>query len=104
MPGATSSTVTPERFAVELQHILLMFPIGSCLQPSALASFCISPECSSCRSSLMFAGKLGGVRFSSLVHQVEDPSGMPEHTLRKLSEEVLDCPSSSPGRGFCSPE
>ena len=52
----------------------------------------------------MFAGRLEGVRLSSLVRQVEDPSGMPEHTLRKLSEEVLDCPSSSPGRGFCSPE
>ena len=39
-----------------------------------------------------------------LVRQVEDPSGMPELALRKLSEEVLDCPSNSPGRGFCSPE
>src|SRR5438045_2171263 len=60
-----------------------------------LALFYVSPECSSCRSSLMFAGKLGGVRLSSLVRQVEDLSGMPEHTLIKLSEEVLDCPSSS---------
>ena len=46
----------------------------------------------------MLAGKLGGVRLFSLIRQVEDPSGMPEHTLRKLSEEVLDYPSSSPGR------
>ena len=52
----------------------------------------------------MFAGKLGDFRLSSLIRQVEDPSGMPEHTLRKLSEEVLDCPSSSPGRVFYSSE
>src|SRR6266540_5374438 len=42
-----------------------MFPTGSCHRPSAFASFCGSPECSSCRSSLMLAGKLGGVRLSS---------------------------------------
>ena len=82
---------------------LLMFPIGSCHQRF---SFVLRLSCvlSSGRSPLMLAGKLGGVRLSSLVHQVEDSSGMPEHTLRKLSEEVLDYPSSSLGRGFCSPE
>src|SRR6266542_3186532 len=47
----------------------LMFPTGSCHQPSALASFCCSPESPPCRSSLMFAGKLGGVQ---VVRQVED--------------------------------
>src|SRR5438105_10205775 len=39
----------------------LKFSIG--LMPSALALFCCSPESSPCRSSLMFAGKLGGVLF-----------------------------------------
>src|SRR6266542_2891954 len=48
---------------------LLMFPTGSCHQPSALASFCDSPESPPCRSSLMLAGKLGGVH---VVRQVED--------------------------------
>ena len=66
--------------------------------------FATCSSASSGRSPLMLAGKLGGVRLSSLVRQVEDSSGMPEHTLKKLSEEVLDCPSSSPDRGFCSPE
>src|SRR5438132_10336411 len=46
-----------------------MFPTRSCHQPSALASFCCSPESPPCRSSLMFAGKLGDVQ---VVRQVED--------------------------------
>src|SRR6266540_368616 len=46
-----------------------MFPTGSCHKPSALASFCYSPESPPCRSSLIFAGKLGGVQ---VIRQVED--------------------------------
>src|SRR6266542_624899 len=48
---------------------LLMFSTGSCHHPSALASFGCSPESPPCRSSLMFAGKLGGVQ---VVRQIED--------------------------------
>ena len=54
---------------------LLKFSVGLCHQPSALASFCCSSESSSCRSSLMFAGKLGGALVVCLVKDRRlDPS------------------------------
>ena len=61
-PEVTSPTVTPERFTVEPQHIFVEV-LG---RVDAERFGVILPESSSCRSSLMFAGKLEGVPVVSL--------------------------------------